>query len=142
MSRLWIAALTTESLALLALAGSHEQPSEVIQTALVRARMCERLGDLTGNDPSACFTVGLFSLLSVLMGAPLPDLLADLPLSPKLVAALLEHQGGEGTILACVEAYERCDWDAAHIAGVDAEDIRESFLASAEWAASVLSGLD
>ncbi len=129
-------------IALLALAGGSDQPPDVVHTVMVRARMCELLGVAAGErDTSSCFTVGLFSSLDLLMGTPLPELLAELPLAPALVAALLERKGRLGEMLACVEAYEHCDWQNARLRGLADDDIRDAYVGAVEWAFEVVAGL-
>ena len=93
---------------LLMLAGRHGQPHELLVTALVRARLCERLAAVaTGAEDDRGFTVGLFSLADALLHTPLPQLLHGLPFDDRLIGALLERDGPEGQILGAVLAYER-----------------------------------
>jgi len=90
------------------LAGRHGQPHELLVTALVRARLCERLAaDTPGAEAHRGFTVGLFTLADALLHTPLPQLLDGLPFDDRLIAALLEHDAPEGRILSAVLAYER-----------------------------------
>ena len=53
--------------------------------------------------------VGMFSLLGVLFGMPLPEILMPLKLNDLLDDALLRHEGDIGHFLQCVEASERLD---------------------------------
>lgn len=130
-------------IALLALAGGDDQPTDVVHTVMLRARMCELLGTAAGEkDTSSCFTVGLFSSLDLLMGTPLPELLAELPLAPALVDALLEREGWLGEMLTCVEAYEHCDWQNAQLKGLTSDDVRDAYVSAAEWAFEVAAGLN
>ena len=93
---------------LLMLAGGHGQPHELLVTALVRARLCEKLAvaDPAAEDDRG-FTVGLFSIADALLHTPLPQLLDGLPFDDRLTGALLDHSGPEGRILAAALAYER-----------------------------------
>jgi EAL and modified HD-GYP domain-containing signal transduction protein len=82
--------------------------------ALARARLAEAIARrLNAPDPDAYFTAGLFSVLDALLDAPLPDLLAELPLADDLVAALVEGTGGKGRVLAVVRRAEAGDWAGA-----------------------------
>ena len=77
---------------LVALATLPDQPSELVRTALVRARMCELVGKATGaHDAASYFTVGLFSVVDALMGMRMEDVLEELPLAPELTEALLHR---------------------------------------------------
>ncbi len=58
-------------------------------------------------DADRAFTVGLFSLLDVLTGTPMVELLTQLPLDRRTTQALIEHEGPEGHLLRAVTAYER-----------------------------------
>ncbi len=69
--------------------------------------MCETLAksDRTAESESG-FTVGLFSVLDVLAGRPMEEILAELPLSEDVKAALLNREGSLGTTLQTVLDYE------------------------------------
>lgn len=88
----------------------------------VRARLMELLARATGLDKhnqEQAFMTGMFSLLGVLFGSPLPDVLAPLAIGDAVQRALLDGEGELGTLLAIVCAAERCD-GAAVTAGLDA----------------------
>ena len=55
---------------------------------------------------------GMFSLLGVLFGVPLADVLAPLAIPGAVQGALLARQGELGALLALVEAAESADFDA------------------------------
>ena len=88
----------------------------------VRARLMELLARATGLDKhnqEQAFMTGMFSLLGVLFGSPLSDVLAPLAIGDAVQRALLEGQGELGALLATVCAAERCE-GAAVAAGLDA----------------------
>lgn len=69
---------------------------EVMRTSLIRAKMCESLARYNGgNLHSEYFLVGMFSLIDVILGRPLHQILEQLPLSEGVVATL----NGEATPL-------------------------------------------
>jgi c-di-GMP-related signal transduction protein len=73
------------------------KPSELLVTSLVRARFCELLAPkigLAGSELNA-FLVGLLSTMDALMDQPLEQVIASIPVSPNVSAALL----GADTIL-------------------------------------------
>ncbi len=128
--------------ALAAMAGAEDKPSELVRIALVRARMCERLcAALPGIDEDSGFTVGLFSTLESLMDAPLAEILDKLPLAEEVSAALLAGEGLLGEVLACVLAYERCDWDHARAAGLDPAAIGRAYAEAVDWSYQISAGL-
>ena len=78
----------------------------------VRARAMELLAHDTGlskNQQEMAFMVGMFSLLGVLFGMALSDVLKPLTISDAVQQALLEHRGELGQLLSVVEAAERDD---------------------------------
>ncbi|MEQ8483312.1 MAG: HDOD domain-containing protein [Pseudomonadales bacterium] len=98
---------------------SDDKPSELMVTALVRARLCERLGQgLPGYDRSQCFTLGLLSVLDALLDQPMADVVGQLPLDEATRDALVGEPGPLGTLLAQVLAYEQGRFtDAGEAAG-------------------------
>jgi len=78
----------------------------------VRARTMELLARETGQGKPVqeqAFMAGMFSLLGVLFGVPLRDLLAPLKLGDATLHALLSKSGELGELLAMVEAAEQGD---------------------------------
>jgi EAL and modified HD-GYP domain-containing signal transduction protein len=99
---------------LLSLAGMRDAPLVVLNTALVRARMCELLaGRQAAVSPDRAFTVGLFSMLDALLDRPLADVMRETPFDADLVAAVVDRAGPEGRILEAVMAYERGEFATA-----------------------------
>jgi EAL and modified HD-GYP domain-containing signal transduction protein len=93
---------------LMTLAGIEDQPSELIRTAMTRAKMCELVAQaLDRPDADAHFTVGLFSVVDAFMNTSMPDVLSELRLSPEVSEALLERSGHLSEVLDWVLAYER-----------------------------------
>ena len=82
----------------------------------VRARMLELLARATGQGKAAqeqAFMAGMFSLLGILFGMPLEQLLAPLNIGDAAQQALLRKQGELGELLSIVEAAERGDFGEA-----------------------------
>jgi hypothetical protein len=76
----------------------------------VRARMLELLARASGQGKAAqeqAFMAGMFSLLGILFGMPLEQLLAPLNIGDAAQQALLHKQGELGELLSLVEAAER-----------------------------------
>jgi EAL and modified HD-GYP domain-containing signal transduction protein len=127
-------------ISLINLAKIARKPQELTITALVRARMCELVAEVSGRyDHETFYTIGLFSVLDALLDVPLKQALEALPLSDEVREAILEGTGPMGETLRGVVAFERADWENAHCPGVDdgqlAAIFREAVLASDEmWA--------
>ena len=82
---------------------------ELFKLSLTRARLLELMSDPADRDQR--FLVGMFSMLHVLLQAPMQDIIANLQLSDSVSQALLERTGVHGPLLAGLEAYEVGDWD-------------------------------
>ncbi len=98
--------------------------------------MCELLA-VANNEPvpETGFIVGLFSVLDALLDLPMEEIVAALPLSDEVAAALLESQGQLGAALNCARAYERGDWDAVSYSLLTPVDIQDAYLESLDWTA-------
>ncbi|MDO9291874.1 MAG: HDOD domain-containing protein [Hydrogenophaga sp.] len=84
------------------------------EVSLARARLAESLArERSGDAPDALFTVGLLSLLDVMLQVPLEQALGPLRLTDPARQALIERGGPWHDILALAEALERHDLNAA-----------------------------
>ena len=92
---------------------SDGKPSELIVTALIRARMCQLIGTsdaAEGGDPqddNKYFTVGLLSVLDALIDQPMDDIVSGLPFNEEVCSALRGREGVLGETLGRVVAYEQ-----------------------------------
>jgi EAL and modified HD-GYP domain-containing signal transduction protein len=88
--------------------------------------------------------VGMFSLLGVLFGMPLADILQPLTIGEAAQQALLEHDGELGQLLALVEAAENGDHAALndHLQNlqIDAESFNQIIADANLWMQEVASG--
>jgi EAL and modified HD-GYP domain-containing signal transduction protein len=123
---------------LVAIGRISDRPSELLTTALVRARTCELLAPVAeGVAPDALFTVGLFSLLDALMGMPLGDILKRVPLHPEVADAITRREGIGGRLLAAIEKHEQGDWHGILTTGFDPLKISVAWLDAVAWTSSV-----
>ena len=124
-----------ELCALVALQGFSDRPPSLIVSAMTRARMCERLADLRGVRYTAPFFItGLFSMLDVLTGTPMQQLVDELPLAEPVTRALLAAEGDLGAALRCVLAYEHGTWDKTSYGDLDPEAISAAYVDAVSWA--------
>ncbi|WP_027721634.1 EAL and HDOD domain-containing protein [Maridesulfovibrio zosterae] len=88
------------------------------------------------------FLLGLFSLLDVLMGRPMDELLAELPIEGELIKALTGDHSGALVWLNLVKAFEKADWNVLGelISNnrLSALSIARNHLAAMQWANEVL----
>lgn len=123
------------------------EPNPLLTLAAARGRtleaLCEKLPAPEGLESfgDAAFTVGIFSLLDVLLNLPLPEIVASLPLHDSISTALTEHRGVLGELLLAqiaIEAGE--DSRAAGIldqAGISPAAHLEAQAAALHWAAGI-----
>ena len=123
---------------LLVLAQTGDKPSELMRVALIRARMCESLCPLLGVSSSQGFTVGLFSILDAYFDCEMRHLLADLPLTPEILDALLKREGVLGAILGGILAYERGEWNQQDSRVVELHILNSVYWQSIEWANGIM----
>lgn len=120
---------------LVAMQSFTERPPSLFVNALVRGRMCEQLAKLAGvKDTGPYFITGLFSLLDVLTGVPLKELMGELPLTAAVERALLSEEGPIGAALACARAYERGTWEKVKFDKLDMTIIRAAYVDAVFWA--------
>jgi EAL and modified HD-GYP domain-containing signal transduction protein len=97
--------------------------------------MCEQLGKLTGaKEAGPYFITGLFSMLNVLTGQKMEDIVKELPLSAAISNALLREEGELGAALKCARAYERASWKHSNFAGLAPQLIRAAYVDAVFWA--------
>ena len=83
------------------------------EIALARALLFERLADAIGAPAPTLYTMGLLSLLDVMVPMPMAEALAPLSLPPEMRAALVERCGPWAPLLALAACLERADMAAA-----------------------------
>ncbi|WP_405229102.1 EAL and HDOD domain-containing protein [Lentisalinibacter sediminis] len=90
--------------------GNADFPSPLLTLAAARGRLMELMSERLSADPAhadRAFMTGILSLLDTLIGAPLADILAPLPLQEDVREALLWRSGDLGLLLSLTEALER-----------------------------------
>lgn len=83
------------------------------EIALARALLFERLADAAHAPAPALYTMGLLSLLDVMVPMPMAEALAPLNLQPEMRAALVDRSGPWAPLLALAGCLERADLAAA-----------------------------
>ncbi len=130
-----------ECVAMLLLAGLEGKPTELVTMALVRARMCETLGQHIHGKPHRHFSAGLLSLIDAFVDQPLDEIVGRLGLAQDLSDALLLHEGELGESLRIVEACERADWTALETGPWDPATLRSCHLEALTWTGQVQASI-
>jgi len=115
----------------------------LLPLAAVRAAQMEMLCKIKGGDrdqQDIAFMVGVFSLLDVLLGMPMAEIVGALKLSPEVDEALLHRSGELGRMLALAAASVVTP-AALDGAGVDPETYWRSLLQAYHWAIQVSRNL-
>jgi c-di-GMP-related signal transduction protein len=90
--------------------GTGDLPSPLLQLAATRGKLMELLTHARAphdaEQQDRAFMIGVMSLLPVLLGLPMQEILASLPHDESLSSALLAHEGRLGSLLALVETLD------------------------------------
>jgi EAL and modified HD-GYP domain-containing signal transduction protein len=126
-------------ISMLALNSLDDCPASLMELAVVRAKMCELLARCAGMPwLDSYFTVGLFSVLDVLMRQPLQRVIGKLPLSDDVKNAILQQEGEMGEALKCVLAYENSDWSSVNFQGLEQRQISKAGSQAFVWATGLM----
>src|SRR5579875_608337 len=108
----------------------------IVMLGLDNLRQLATLIALQGFDsrPTSLFLTALFSLLDVLTGMSIAQLLDELPLCEPVERALLAQEGDLGAALRCARAYERASWGRVTYRGLAPELIRAAYVDAVFWA--------
>jgi c-di-GMP-related signal transduction protein len=127
---------------LLATASSSGYSPVLMETAVVRARLCELLGQkvLPRSDAEHLFVAGMFSLLDRLLGLPMQEVLDTVQLPEQVVRALTGRDGAYGPYLALAEACElnsNLVGSMAASLGISPLEVNKAHLSALAWAQNV-----
>ena len=111
----------------------------------VRSRAMELLAYASGLDKSLqeqAFMAGMFSLLGVLFGSPLEEVLKPLAIGDAMEGAVLRREGELGRLLTLLESAEDGHFDAVAEAlaaiGVDAAEFNLAVVQANNWMLTVV----
>ncbi len=103
--RQWISVMMLSYLA-------EDKPNELLRLSVQRARFCQGLSDLVPGVGSraSCYTLGMLSLLDVILERKMENILDGLHLEHDLYDALVTGTGRMGVLMTFTSAYEQGDW--------------------------------
>ena len=123
-----------------------DKPPEILKTSAVRARFAELIaGELKlKKQTSDAFFMGMFSMIDVLLGRPMDEIMQTLPVAEEVRLALR----GQGTVFrdiyGLVLAYERGNWMATcrfiHNLKIEENVVASLYRQSLHWAMEFSSG--
>jgi EAL and modified HD-GYP domain-containing signal transduction protein len=126
------------------LSASEGRPSDLVLSALVRARFCELLGSTVKHGDSDLFLVGLFSLMDAILEVPMGLVLEGISLDAETKAVLLGQQCSLTPIRDLMVAQEAGDWkgviDANTHLHLPENLIADNYWKAMQWAREVTGG--
>lgn len=130
--------------ALLADINTSPRAGELALFSVQRAKFLESLCSLTGSVacyPDSMFIIGLFSLLDVMLGMEMDDILTHLPLDD-VIREALTGKGDVQTTLDLIHCYERGDWDNTcsylQDMNLSTKEVDKLYAESRTWAQQIL----
>jgi EAL and modified HD-GYP domain-containing signal transduction protein len=128
-----------------AVGAGQDKPSDLLLSALVRARFGELMAPLVQHGESDLFLLGLLSLIDVMFEMEMSDLLERIPLDHDAKAVLLGQPSLLGPISQLILEQETGNWEnvnrlleSLHLNG---EVIRRLYWQSQQWAREVTAGI-
>ena len=94
-----------------ALGAGQNKSSDLVLSALVRARYCELLGPRIPHGESDLFLVGLFSLMDAILELPMGVVLEGISFDHETRAVLLGQASQLDPIYRLMLAQETANWD-------------------------------
>jgi c-di-GMP-related signal transduction protein len=127
-----------------ALEAGQNKCSELVLSALVRARFCELLSPNVGHPDSDLFLVGLLSLMDVILEIPMARVLENVPVDRESKAVLLGEPSRLSPFYQLMLAHECGEWqtasDLAEQLHLDEIQVAEKYWEAMEWARQVSGG--
>lgn len=118
---------------IIAFSGIETSTSELMTTALIRAKMAELVAPMFNCDADTGFMAGLFSPLDAMLMKPMSVLLETLPMEEKIKTALDQFEGDLGTLLLFIISYEQGDL-AVVPTNITIAELNQAYLTATEWA--------
>ncbi|MDF7760638.1 EAL domain-containing protein [Kosakonia cowanii] len=118
----------------------HVTNTEIYYLSLIRAKFCELVAARTSSNNVAndAFLVGLFSLLDVILGLPLEELMEQISVSPDVATALEKESGELYPYVHLARVYEQRLWDEtraiADDIGLPYSAVSELMTQATKWA--------
>jgi EAL and modified HD-GYP domain-containing signal transduction protein len=127
-----------------AVGAGQDKPSDLVLSALVRARFGELLAPRVPHGQSDLFLMGLLSLIDAMLEMSMPDVLERIPLDHETKAVLLGQPSVLRPVFQLILAHESGEWDAAaelsRSLHLDSGETALSYWQAQKWAREVSNG--
>jgi EAL and modified HD-GYP domain-containing signal transduction protein len=116
-----------------------DRPAQLVVTSMVRAHFAEGVGREAGlgSRDSDLFLVGMLSTLEAMLGRPLEETLAAMPVAEDVRDTLLGHRTKLAAVWELVLAYEKAEWsrlkDLATAADISAGRLPGLYREAVQW---------
>jgi EAL and modified HD-GYP domain-containing signal transduction protein len=118
--------------------GQHQSPA-LVSLSLERARFCELLAPLIGENPTEQFLLGQLSLVDAMLQIAMEAVARALPLRPEAKEALLGAKNQAAIPLCSIRSIEMGAWSecalTTRIPGIDEETLTRLYMESVRWTA-------
>jgi len=135
--RRWIRLVAT-------LGAGQGKTSELVLSALVRARFCELLSPKIPHGDSDLFLMGLLSLMDVIIELPMSQVLDQVPIDKETKSVLLGQPSPLRPFYLLMAAQESGEWKTVGDLTVQLHlresDVAESYWQAMQWAREVSGG--
>jgi c-di-GMP-related signal transduction protein len=124
-----------------AVGAGREKTSDLLLSALVRARFGELLQPLVPHGESDLFLLGLVSLLDAMLEMPMPEILERVPLDHDTKAVLLGQPSLLRPVFQLMLGYESGEWGATVELNaslqLDSDEVALRYWQAQQWAREV-----
>lgn len=123
---------------------NEDIPEEIMKTCLVRGKLAELLtiNFNMSNRKSEGFLMGLFSLIDIIMGRPLKEIINELPLNDDVKGSLLGKKNEFRDIYEIILGYEKADWDNIIFlcdGKINYKDIPDLYIEALDWSNKIIN---
>jgi c-di-GMP-related signal transduction protein len=124
---------------------SGDRPSDLVRSAMVRARFGELVQNQVEHGGTDLFLVGLLSLMDAILQIPMGLVIDGLQLDSDSTAILVDSDGPLLPVFRLIWALERGSWGAVVLAceqlELSEEFVAEAFSNAMGWAQSISAGI-
>lgn len=123
------------------LTAAEGRSSELLNTAMTRARFCELIANRVPHGESDLFLMGLLSMIDAILEIPMVTILENIPLEHETKAVLMGSPSKLTPVYHLMLAREAGDWEGtaerAHELGLSESEIAESYWQAMQWVRDV-----
>jgi len=123
------------------LTAGENRSSELLVSAMVRARFCELLSPKVPHGDSNLFLMGLLSMIDAIMEIPMTQVLENIPVDHDTKAVLLGEEGTLRPLYDLMIARESGDWDGmtnhARRLGLTDKEVSLAYWNAMQWARQI-----